>query len=61
MSDMWKAYDCLQDKDNAHLTVNHSLNFVDPNTGAYTQKIESTWLAALPRTGRSKDHYDSFF
>ena len=61
MSDMWKAYDCLQAKGYVHLTVNHSLNFVDPDTGAYTQKIESTWLAVLPRTGRSKDHYDSFF
>ena len=42
MSDMWKAYDCLQDKGYNHLTVNHSLNFVDPGTGAHTQLIENT-------------------
>ena len=39
MSDMWKAYDCLQDEGYNHLTVNHSLNFVDPDTGAHTQRI----------------------
>jgi len=33
MSDMWKAYDCLKDEGyHGHLTVNHSLNFVDPDT-----------------------------
>jgi len=43
MSDMWKAYDCLKDEGYSHLTVNHSLNFVDPDTGAHTQRIENTW------------------
>ena len=42
MSDMWKAYDCLKDEGYTHLTVNHSLNFVDPDTGAHTQRIENT-------------------
>ena len=43
MSDMWKAYDCLKDEGYTHLTVNYSLNFVHPYTGAYTQRIENTW------------------
>ena len=40
MSDMWKAYYCLQDEGYHHLTVNHRLNFVDPDTRAHTQSIE---------------------
>ena len=42
MSDMWKAYDCLKDESYTHLTVNYRLNFVDPDTGAHTQRIENT-------------------
>ena len=58
MSDMWKVYDCLQDEGYVHLTVNHSLNFVDPDTGAHTQGIENRWWCVkrgLPRTGTSKE------
>ena len=37
--------DCCQlEQDNwNHLTVNHSMNFVDPTTVAYTQNIENMW------------------
>ena len=42
MSEMQKAYDCLKDEGYTHLTVNYSLNFVDPDTGAHTQRIENT-------------------
>ena len=46
-----------------HLTVNHSLNFVDPDTGAHTQGIENRWWCVkrgLPRTGTSKELFESY-
>ena len=63
MSDMWKACDCLKDEGYTHLTVNHILNFVDPDTGAHTQRIENTWWGikrSMPRTGTSKDLFESY-
>jgi transposase-like protein len=43
-SDEWAAYRKIQQKPNLyHKTVNHSINFVDPATGTYTQNIESYW------------------
>ena len=63
MSDMWKAYDCLKDEGYTHLTVNHSLNIVDLDTGAHTQRIENTWWGvkrSVPRTGTSKDPFKSY-
>jgi len=56
MSDMWKAYDCLKDEGYSHLTVNHSLNSVDP--GAHTQR----WgvKRSMPCTGTSKDLFESY-
>ncbi|CAF0747971.1 unnamed protein product [Brachionus calyciflorus] len=45
-SDKWSSYNKiseLYDNQNVHKTVNHSLNFVDPETLACTNKIESLW------------------
>ena len=40
ISDCWKAYNCLSGRGFEHLTVNYSLNFVDPNTKAHTNTIK---------------------
>ena len=64
MSDMWKAYDCLKDEGYTHLiSATHSLNLVDPDTGAHTQRIENTRSGvkrSMPRTGTSKDLFESY-
>ncbi|XP_034951907.1 uncharacterized protein [Chelonus insularis] len=63
MSDCWKAYDCLSDEGFKHLRVNHKHNFVDPDTGAYTQNIERTWRTArahIPNYGRREKNMSGY-
>lgn len=62
-SDCWKSYDNLDKEGYSHLTVNHSLNFVEPQTGTHTQNIERMWLEVrklVPRFGRRKKHYEGY-
>jgi len=42
MSDCWKAYNTkvLEEAGFNHLKVNHSMNFVELDTGAHTQAVE---------------------
>ena len=46
-SDGWRSYNKLADhldlEDVLHYPVNHSKNYVDPETGAHTQTIEGLW------------------
>ncbi|VDK67022.1 unnamed protein product [Cylicostephanus goldi] len=45
LSDCWQAYNRITALPQlyTHLTVNHQVNFVNPQTGAHTQNIESHW------------------
>jgi len=52
ITDCWKSYNGLDAQGFQHLTVNHSCHFVDPDTWANTQKIESSWPALKHRICR---------
>ncbi|KAL7724564.1 hypothetical protein ACLKA6_012875 [Drosophila palustris] len=63
MSDCWRAYNCLESEGFVHQTVNHSKNFVDPETQAHTQNIERLWRDMkdfIPRFGKKKEHYHGY-
>ena len=64
ISDCWKAYSRLAEEGYVHQTVNHSKEFVNKETGAHTNTIESTWRAvktSLPKHGTVKSLYDTYF
>lgn len=64
MCDCWRGYNNLSANGYNHLTVNHTKIFVDPHTGANTQKIESNWHALkrrISRGGVQKDNYGLHF
>ena len=50
-SDQWAAYRTLNTIGYTHCMVNHSENFVDPETGAHTQTIERVWRTIKRRHG----------
>lgn len=52
ITDCWRGYAGLTQEGFRHKTVNHTLNFVDPDTGANTNKIESQWRPIRQRLAR---------
>ena len=66
MSDEWRSYRQIVNlpQQYTHLTVNHSYNFVDPQTGAHTQSIESMWRSCKRRNviecGTRRDRLDFY-
>lgn len=62
-SDCWKAYNCLTEEGFVHCSVNHKMNFVDPETSAHTQNIERVWRdlrSAIPKYGIINKHYSAY-
>lgn len=62
-SDCWKAYSRLKSLGYEHITVNHSKNFVDPESNACTNHIECDWRhakASLPKYGVHKGLHASY-
>lgn len=49
ISDCWKAYNSLDKEGFTHLTINHSVNFVDPNSGAHTNSIDRIYLESIEK------------
>jgi hypothetical protein len=65
-SDCWRAYNSseLETACFKHFTVNHSKNFVDPQSGAHTQNVERLWGSAKwgnkKHRGTARHHLKSY-
>jgi hypothetical protein len=61
MSDKWASYNCLEENDYVHYSVNHSENFVDPkNPQIHTQNVESRWNAIKRKLKRKGTNVTKF-
>ena len=61
ISDCWKAYINLEKYGYKHVTVNHSVEFVNKD-GQHTNKVEGLWRlakAALPTFGVKQGQHSS--
>lgn len=56
ITDCWKGYDKLNTYFYRHQTVNHSKNFISPETGAHTQSIENQWHLIKRRIHTQHSH-----
>ncbi|GFQ92639.1 putative transposase-like protein [Trichonephila clavata] len=63
ISDCWTGYnhDVLTTEGFNHLIVNVSVNFVDPDKGAHTNAIESTWIHVKPKSPQYNSQNDASF
>ena len=52
MSDLWRAHGGVAALGYKHITVDHSMNFVDPQTAEHTQSVERSWKLAKERNKR---------
>jgi len=60
MSDKWSAYNNISKLEEGydHQTVNHSKNFVDPLTGACTNRIECKWSKLKQKIPKRRYSYE---
>jgi hypothetical protein len=64
VTDFWRGYLGLEELGYTHLRLNHSLEFVDPVTGACTNTIEGTWSSLkgkIPVRNRTSSCEDNLF